>query len=122
MPYVAPTEDEIRQVAYRAFELRGRSNGFDQADWYMAKRAIRFSTVITKGSSFTESRKRPPITSGDPASQVCRFCTAAGQTFNTEPHAVPTLLGNRRLLSHYGATPATSCSGNSITTSARSPT
>lgn len=100
MPYVAPTTDELRIVANRIFNLRGGAHGFDQADWYMAERAIRFDRhyerVFIHHIASTTTHYL-----GDAAAVACRFCTSAGQTFNTEPHAVPTLLGNRRLLSHY---------------------
>lgn len=99
---ILPSEDEIRNLAYQLFELRGSEPGWDVADWIMAERVARFHKNYERVSlHLLSDTSETNLGTNEP--RVCRFCGERSPkvTFKKEAHAIPAFLGNRSVFSLY---------------------
>jgi hypothetical protein len=96
------SEDAVRLMAHRLWEMRGRGDGFSEVDWTLAGRYLEFHRRYTRVASYSIIEPKPRHLN-DSRGSACRVCkrSAPEARFSTRAHAVPHLLGNKSLLVRY---------------------
>jgi hypothetical protein len=102
MPIQRGSFEETQRLAYTLFQARGASDGFDQMDWFLAEQQLHFAKNY-EVASFYPLVADKQICLGDKALKTCRFCrkSAPDVTFRQVAHALPEMIGNKSIISHY---------------------
>jgi hypothetical protein len=102
MSIALPTQQEIQATAFTLFTNRGGTHGFDQTDWLHAEQFLLFAKNYDVASFYPLVVDRQ-INLGDRNLKFCRFCqkSAPEVKFRTIAHALPELIGNKSIISHY---------------------
>lgn len=96
------TQGEKEKLAYRLFQGRGSAHGFDQMDWFVAEQLLLFAKNYDVASYHLLVADKQ-IHLSDRNAKVCRFCQRSHPQvmFRTVAHALPELIGNKSIISHY---------------------
>ncbi|MFO0881275.1 MAG: HNH endonuclease [Gemmataceae bacterium] len=99
---IRPSEDEVRRLAYQLYEYRGKTDGWDVADWVMAERAARFHKNYER-VQLAPFVSKDKVFLGTKEPRICRYCgkTKPAARFSKDAHAAPALLGNNSTFTYY---------------------
>ena len=112
-----PTEDEVRQLAYSAWEQRGGLHGYDQTFWHFAEEFLFLTKNYNSLCGFELKLVGDKKTFfGSKGNRVCRYCGRSKPevNFKKEAHSVPELLGNKNLISYDECDPCNTQFGETI--------